>query len=246
MKKIIVNADDYGKSVIDTDLIAECFDKGYIDRTTIMVNMPDVDRAKRIAVEKSFFNNVGLHLNLTEGTPLTEDIKKEPLFCDPTTGEFNKSFTKNTFAKFHLNKRCYLAVKKEVSAQIERFLSLGFTSNHLDSHHHIHKYLPILKAIIEVVEDKSWKSIRIADNVQSKGFALCYNNFVNKKLKRIKYLDTTDVLLADIKTASNFNNTLNCQNIEIVVHPKKGDNSKIYDKDIEINSIFKIKEALNS
>ena len=77
---IVRNADDFGKSTEINNAILTCFKDGLIDRTTIMVNMPGADEAAELAREEGFFDKVGLHLNLTEGEPLTDEIKQNPLF----------------------------------------------------------------------------------------------------------------------------------------------------------------------
>lgn len=78
--KYILNADDYGKNRQVTDAIANCFAKGGLDRTTIMVSMPDADRAVAIAKEYGFADKIGLHLDLTEDveyTNLQEEIERQ-------------------------------------------------------------------------------------------------------------------------------------------------------------------------
>lgn len=54
MEKIIVNADDFGKTHTINLAIAECFNKGLITNTTIMVNMPFADEAVEIAKQEVF------------------------------------------------------------------------------------------------------------------------------------------------------------------------------------------------
>ena len=68
---LIVNADDFGLNEIENRAIAEAFEKGLIDRTTLLVNMPFAEDAMRLASEKGFADRVGLHVNLTSGRPLT-------------------------------------------------------------------------------------------------------------------------------------------------------------------------------
>ena len=54
---MIVNADDFGHDERTTEAIIGSFQKGYVNQTTLMVNMPDADRAVARAKE----------LGITEG-----------------------------------------------------------------------------------------------------------------------------------------------------------------------------------
>ena len=87
---MIINADDFGYSDSVNNAIAECFQKGVINRTTIMVNMPQAANAAKLAREKGFFENVGLHINLTEGKALSKECAMSEL-CD------ENGFFKGTF-----------------------------------------------------------------------------------------------------------------------------------------------------
>ena len=79
---IIVNADDFGRDEESTRAILECFRRGYINQTTLMVNMPCAEKAVVLAREAGFADKIGLHLNLTQGMPLTESIKRFSEMCD--------------------------------------------------------------------------------------------------------------------------------------------------------------------
>lgn len=100
--------------------------------TTLMVNMPAAEYAAHQA--KKFPNlSVGIHLNLTMGKPLS-DPKELAALIGPDN-DF-KNFTE----MLKLGNRFKLPVgqiEKELSAQIERFLSWGIVPSHCDSHHHI-------------------------------------------------------------------------------------------------------------
>ena len=72
----IVNADDFGLNQSVNRAIAESFRNGLCLNTTLIVNMPYADEAVEIAYKEGFSDRVGLHLNLTEGVPLTEPIRE--------------------------------------------------------------------------------------------------------------------------------------------------------------------------
>ena len=64
---LIVNADDWGRSVAETDAALTCFSQGRVTSVTAMTFMADSERAAGIALRHDI--PVGLHLNFTE--PLT-------------------------------------------------------------------------------------------------------------------------------------------------------------------------------
>lgn len=68
---IIANADDFGKSHEVYLGFVEGFGLGILQRTTL----PFVDETVQLSKENKFFDKIGLHLNLTEGVSLAENIR---------------------------------------------------------------------------------------------------------------------------------------------------------------------------
>ena len=93
---LIRNADDFGKSESVNRAIMTCFEKGFVDRTTLMVNMDAAESAVSLAKSAGFADRVGIHLNLTEGMPLTAPIRSNPLLCD-ANGRFHAAFRQTIF-----------------------------------------------------------------------------------------------------------------------------------------------------
>ena len=131
-RDIIINADDFGLNDHASKAIAQAFREGRITDTTMIATGGYFDEALALAKEQGFLDRIGIHLNLTEGEPLTEDI----LRC--------KSFVENG-SYHHRNNRWKplsafekQAIYKELSAQIEKIRRTGITITHADSHHHIH------------------------------------------------------------------------------------------------------------
>ena len=138
---MIINADDFGYSESVNEAICQCFNRGLINRTTIMVNMPEAENAAEIAKNNGFFGSVGLHINLTEGKALSEECRKSPL-CDENgflKGEFHVPFK----ARLFLPKAIRKAISAEVEAQMKKFIEMGFPLRHADSHNYTHSYLSV-------------------------------------------------------------------------------------------------------
>ena len=61
---LIINADDWGRSVAETDAALKCFRERRITSVSAMVFMGDSERAAELAKENKL--DVGLHLNFTD------------------------------------------------------------------------------------------------------------------------------------------------------------------------------------
>ena len=66
---LIINADDWGRSVAETDAALTCYREGRITSVSAMVFMVDSERAAELANAHGL--DVGLHLNFSE--PFTDD-----------------------------------------------------------------------------------------------------------------------------------------------------------------------------
>ena len=68
---IIANADDLGLDTSVNAAILNCFQRGYINSTSLMTNMGGFDEAADLIHSMPVIKNVGVHINLAEGKPLT-------------------------------------------------------------------------------------------------------------------------------------------------------------------------------
>lgn len=159
MGKIIVNADDFGLNKSCSCAIKEAFSKGLISSTTACANGEYISEAYQLARENHFEDKVGIHINLTEGIPLTDKIKEDPFFCE--NGKFH-----NRINRFQcLNAEQMYEVQSEVCAQIEQLRQIGFQLTHADSHHHIHTAVCLTNVIQKVLKEHKINKIRIHRNI---------------------------------------------------------------------------------
>lgn len=127
--QLIINADDLGYSPHRDAAIFELFRTGNITAASLIVNGPTAtaasERARLVGLP------IGLHLNLTEGEPLTTGL----------AGADGKMAYKMEFRRLaHCASKSFLeAVDEEVAAQLERFKALtGAYPKHVDGHQHVH------------------------------------------------------------------------------------------------------------
>lgn len=245
---LIVNADDFGKSEEVNRAIVKCFEKGYINRTTIMVNMPYAKEAYDLAALHGFIDKVGLHINLTEGSPLTESIKLNSEFCS-IEGVFNAAFYRSKKKRLHMDNESVMDIMEEIKAQLDKYEELGFTLNHIDSHHHVHTNYPVYKALRSLSKQYDFTSIRLSRNLYKGGSILnrIYKTILNNKIKKIcsetteyfgSFRDVVDYFATESNVKSITSTTdkvhefYEKHDLEVMVHPMYSQNGTLVDTDI--------------
>jgi len=155
MRKLIVNGDDFGFNREVTNGIIECHTRGILTSTTLMVNMPAAEYAAEKG--KKYPNlSIGIHLNLTTGKPLSAP-EKIPALLGPD-GNFKKQKDMFKLAnRFQLSSE---QVERELSAQIEKFLSFGIVPTHCDSHHHTAACMQIFPIKLKLLNKYKIKRLR--------------------------------------------------------------------------------------
>lgn len=184
---MIINADDFGYSESVNKAVAECFGRGVINRATIMVNMPACGSAVKLAREYGFFDKVGLHINLTEGRPLTRECAESEL-CGGD-GCFKGTFHVPLKARLHLKPSVRRAIRCEAEAQMKKYKELGFTLMHADSHNFVHTYFSVYMPIRKLLRKYGFKTVRISRNISGDCFSAPYGlyklmfNFILRRLR---------------------------------------------------------------
>ena len=129
IKKLIVNADDFGISEGGTIGTLLAHKNGILTSTTCMMNMPYIEKALKLAADYPDLG-LGIHFVLTVGRPLVEGAKS---FVDENGNFKRPSAYPNDV---HGDEE---EVYTEWKAQMEKFIALtGHKPSHIDSHHHVH------------------------------------------------------------------------------------------------------------
>ena len=166
-KNITICADDYGMSLDINRAITALLEKGTINATSCMVNMPYFISGVALLKKHSTNAKIGLHLNLTEGKPLSGY---------PDTNNNGKFHSlSNILIKSHLRKLNYNSIYNELKAQLSAFItSWGVLPDFLDGHQHIHHFPTIRKAIIALYKEFNLKEndtyIRSVRNIKRPNF----------------------------------------------------------------------------
>ena len=136
MKKLAVNADDFGFAR-DVNLgIVEAHVRGILTATTLMANGKEFEHAVALARQHSTLD-IGCHLVLVQGESLA------------TGNPLPSSIRDLTLAVFTRKVKPY----EELKAQVERIVSAGLKPTHLDTHKHTHLLPPVLDAVTRLSEE---------------------------------------------------------------------------------------------
>lgn len=232
---VIVNADDFGKSTDINEAIDLSFSKGLIDRTTLMTNMPAAKEAMSIAKDKGYAQKVGIHLNLTQGVPLTKEMQMDPVMCN-SEGVFTANFARNLKTRFFVPKSTAENINRELRAQLDEYKKLGGTLWHIDSHHHVHTDYSVWRQLKKVLKDYPVTSVRLSRNMYRGGNKLMkiYKWLLNASIRKFcqsncdlfgSKADYEEYIKAfDDRKLEELKGT---NNIEIMVHPMFDDKGEL-------------------
>lgn len=185
---LIINADDFGKSMETTNNIVMCFGEKRITSSSAMVFMQDSERAASLDFENSF--EVGLHLNFDE--QFTGDVPalrvKEYL---TQTAAF---LTGSKLRQVMYNPMLQRQFEYLYNVQYEEFIRLyRRPPSHINGHHHRHLCSNVLFGRIIPDGSRVRRSFTFMKGERSFGNRL-YRRAVDTVLKR-RYI-TTDMFFA--------------------------------------------------
>jgi hopanoid biosynthesis associated protein HpnK len=148
MRRLIVNADDFGLTRGVNRAIADAHQNGIVSSATLMANGAAFADAVQIAGSLPQLS-VGCHIVLVDGSPVEPPAQVETLLA-PRSAEPENFHTKiSAFAaRATLGGFDREQLIDEVVAQIRKLQSAGITVSHLDSHKHAHIFPQILTALL--------------------------------------------------------------------------------------------------
>jgi|YNPNPStandDraft_1061719.scaffolds.fasta_scaffold20164_2 predicted glycoside hydrolase/deacetylase ChbG (UPF0249 family) len=149
MKYLIVNADDLGADPGRNKGILEGIKAGVITSVSVLPNGPASQEAMQwIQRHGRGSVSVGLHLNLSEGRPLSSGLVR-------LVGSEGCFLGKKTSLRLLLQKKDH-SLKKEVAqeleAQLEWALSWGVPMTHINGHQHVHVFPAVVDSLISIAK----------------------------------------------------------------------------------------------
>ncbi len=130
MRKLVVNADDFGFTRDVNQGIVEAHRNGILTATTLMATGAAFDDAVRLARENPALD-VGVHLVLVGEPPFPA-----------TVAQLTRAVALGR-----------IRIYDELQAQVRRILDAGLEPTHLDTHKHTHLLPPVLAAVAQLSEE---------------------------------------------------------------------------------------------
>jgi len=151
-KRLILNADDYGRTSSVSAGIRKAHLEGILTSTTAMMNMAQIESDLRLALAECPRLGLGVHLTLTAERPV---LPPEQLPSLTRLAADGQSFPKLADLTRNAQSVNAAEVKAEWRAQIEKFMRLtGRAPTHLDSHHHSSYFTPeMFGAMLELARE---------------------------------------------------------------------------------------------
>jgi chitin disaccharide deacetylase len=137
MKRLIVNADDFGYTRDVNEGIIEAHRNGIVTATTLMAAGSAFHHAVILAKDHAATLDVGIHLTLIGERALSR------------TGKALPESPRALLAAVLFGG---LDIAKELEAQVRRILETGLSPTHLDTHKHTHLVPQVAEAVGEISE----------------------------------------------------------------------------------------------
>lgn len=158
MKKLIVNADDFGLHTLINQGIIKGHREGFITSTSIMPSAPAYEEALELAKANPSMG-IGIHLTLVGGVAPVLPAAKISTLLDGQ-GLFLPDYV--AFAKrFYTGGVRSTELEAELRAQIEKALASGIKITHIDSHQHTHVLPGLNRLVIKLCNEYNIKRERI-------------------------------------------------------------------------------------
>jgi chitin disaccharide deacetylase len=130
MRRLVVNADDFGFTCDVNRGIVEAHRRGILTSTTLMANGAQFDDAIRLALENPTLD-VGVHGVLVQGPG-------QP----PTVAALVQALALGRVKPYD-----------DLKVQVERIVDAGISPTHFDTHKHTHLLPPVLDAVARLCEE---------------------------------------------------------------------------------------------
>jgi hopanoid biosynthesis associated protein HpnK len=159
VRRLIVNADDFGLTAGVNRAIVEANTNGIVTASTLMATGRAFDDAVSLAKQTPQLD-VGCHLVLIDGDPVL-DAHRLPTITYPTSGTARFPDGLKSFAARALTRRLDPdEIEAEASAQIRKIQSAGIHVSHVDSHKHTHLFPAVMRPVLRAALACGVRAIR--------------------------------------------------------------------------------------
>jgi hopanoid biosynthesis associated protein HpnK len=155
LRRLIVNADDFGFTPGVNRAIVEAHTLGIVTSSTLMASGPAFGEATQMA-KASPALSVGCHIMLIDGEPVLD-----PSMLSTITASRKFRDGLKTFAARALTQRMNAGeIESEARAQIQKIQSAGIAVSHIDTHKHTHIFPQILRPLLRAARGCGVRALR--------------------------------------------------------------------------------------
>lgn len=148
MKRVIVNADDFGMTPGINRGILETHGRGIVTATSMMATGSAFEEGIRLARENPSLD-MGLHLSLTVGKPVSND--PDVIRSLATSGAFRFG-NRDLLIDLLFGKISPSVLHREIEAQFKKAVDTGIRVTHVDGHESIHLFPGIRDIVFEMMK----------------------------------------------------------------------------------------------
>ena len=154
MRRLIINADDFGLTSGVNRAISEANRSGVLTSATIMANARAFNEAADLAKAQPSLKT-GCHVVLIDGDPVSAGL------TSLTNGSTRFRSSLKEFAVAAVRRRISAdEIQRETEAQIRKIQSRDITVTHLDSHKHTHMFPHVLRPVLRAARACGIRAVR--------------------------------------------------------------------------------------
>jgi hopanoid biosynthesis associated protein HpnK len=156
-QRLIVNADDFGRSASINEAVIRAHREGILTTASLMVNEGGCAEAVALAKENPRLG-VGLHLSLLCGRSACPPAEIPGLV--DARGRFTDSPVAAGW-RYFFRASLKPALASEIAAQLTRFKATGLELDHLNGHLHLHLHPVVIRILARTASEFGFKRIRL-------------------------------------------------------------------------------------
>ncbi len=159
MRRLIVNADDFGFTAGVNRAIVEAHTHGIVTSSTLMANGRAFEDAVRLAKTAPRLC-VGCHVVLIDGQPVLDAALLPSIASLDSGGARFRDGLKSFAARALAGRLDAAEIEAETSAQIRKIQSAGIVVSHLDTHKHTHLFPAVLRPLLRAAGACGVRAVR--------------------------------------------------------------------------------------
>jgi chitin disaccharide deacetylase len=156
-RRLIVNADDFGRSHAINHAVIRAHREGILTTASLMVNEAATDEAVALARQNPGLG-VGLHLTLVCGRSALPPADIPDLVN--TRHQFSRNPAASGF-RYFFSAACRAQLRDEIAAQFEKFRATALPLDHVNGHLHLHLHPFVLGILCDNAKPWGIRAMRL-------------------------------------------------------------------------------------